>query len=70
METITKTTLRQAIDDGLPPGTRLKLSRTHYQEIGVNQKRFSAILKGKIDPTVAELKNICNFFRLNPVNFL
>lgn len=48
---------------------RFKPNMSFFKEIGINRKRFYQILKKETDPTVQELKQIANFFKV-PINEL
>ena len=41
-----------------------KPDRTFYDAIEINQKRWGQILRGKIDPTISELKAIALYFNV------
>ncbi len=52
----------EAIERRVPKGLEFKPSKEVYKATGLNPKRFGMILSGKISPTLAEMKSICDFF--------
>lgn len=41
-----------------------------YQKVGINQKRWGLIYKGKLEPTLTEVERVADFFKIPVTNFL
>ncbi|QHT65676.1 XRE family transcriptional regulator [Rhodocytophaga rosea] len=60
-----KKTIAEAIEEKQLPGTAWKPTKELYKKIGINQKRFGLILKGKIRPYADEITTIAEYFKLD-----
>ena len=43
---------------------RFKPDREFYEAVNINRKRWGLLFRGKVDPTITELKALGNFFNI------
>lgn len=64
MQNTSITPIAQIIAASMPKSVSFKPNNQFYKLVGINKHRFAKILRGKIDPTLTELRSLSLHFNI------